>query len=237
LQQAGQDWQTASIQRGVPPSTLFQETQKQVMAALALRELTSMQHAADAYLGAVRALRAAVEERTPVRTRALPGVGVLVSACDLKHDERRRASLDLGMRFLWSTTDQFGVTEQFPNGTRIMLTTVEPSFSWRVLKRGRLDVFDYGVGAGWYWFSSRAFPSFGGPFLEPIRFDFHAPSVAVDKSEWWAVPIFRWGLLVIPGGFEPNVFAARNPERIDRDWVPAWGFFADLEPLLKRLRN
>jgi hypothetical protein len=94
------------------------------------------------------------------------------------------------------------------------------------------DFVDYGIGAGFYWISSKAFPSFDGSFVEPIRLDFHHPT-GENKGHWWRVLVFRAGLLVFPAGFEPDAFLARPgvAHRISRDWVPYYGVFADVGSL------
>jgi len=166
---------------------------------------------------------------------ALPGV--IYSACKLHHNERRRAAFDVGMRFLWTNDDRFA------GGERISFTTIEPAFAWRVFDKPKYDILEYGLGAGFYWISSRAFPSVTGGFVEPARFDFHAPTSFAAKD---TMPrkivrsiIFRVGYLVFPGGFEPDAFLADplNPEthrRIGRDWVRYYGFYVDTEVFRKK---
>ncbi len=161
---------------------------------------------------------------------ALPGV--IYSACKLDRGERRRAAFDVGMRFLWTNDDRFA------SGERISFTTIEPAFAWRVIEKPKYDILEYGLGAGFYWISSRAFPSVTGGFVEPARFDFHVPTSLATKG---TIPrkivrsiIFRVGYLVFPGGFEPDAFLADplNPEthrRIGRDWVRYYGFYVDTE--------
>jgi hypothetical protein len=156
--------------------------------------------------------------------------GAIISACKrLDKNERRRASLDLGMRFVWKGDDP-----KFADGERISLTTFEPAFSWNPIPPGRYDWFDVGFGAGIYWISSKGFPSVSGAFLEPARLDFHAPSSC--ESRWCGLLVVRASMLVFPGGFEPGAFAARADvdERISRDWVPALSLFVDLERLMRR---
>ena len=174
--------------------------------------------------------------RTEIRAFAVPGI--LYSACKLKdyEGERRRASIDFGMRFVWKGDDL-----RFANGHRISLTTTEPAVSWRVINVSsgsrweKWDVFDYGVGVGFYWISSTEFRSVRGGFLEPVRLDFHAPPTA----KWgFRIPAVRYGLLVFPGGFEPGAFGAKPDvaHRISRDWVNTFSIYADLEPLLNKLK-
>jgi hypothetical protein len=173
--------------------------------------------------------------RTPrPAVAALPGV--IYSACKLNGGERRRAAFDVGMRFLWTNDDRFA------SGERISFTTIEPAFAWRVIEKPKYDILEYGLGAGFYWISSRAFPSVTGGFVEPARFDFHVPTSFATKN---TIPrkivrsiIFRVGYLVFPGGFEPDAFLAdpSNSEthrRIGRDWVRYYGFYVDTEVFRK----
>jgi hypothetical protein len=161
--------------------------------------------------------------------------GLVFSACRLPDKAKRRAWIDLGMGFLWKKDDP-----RFANGQRISLTTLEPSFSWQIIQKDSLDFIDYGIGAGIYWISSVAFPSVRGTFLEPVRLDFHATTDMSRDIGWWIrIPVFRAGLLVFPGGHDTTAFAARSDaaRRISRDWVPTYGIFADLEPLLDHFRG
>ena len=174
------------------------------------------------------------------RIRGLGAAGLVYSACGLDERRRddinrdviqwRRASIELGMRFLW-THD-----ERFANGRRISLTTIEPSFSWSLIDNPSGNVIDYRIGAGFYWVSSREFPSVTGTFLEPVRLDIHAPR----KSPKWArIPLFRIGLLVFPRGFEPDVFLPRPDvkRRVSRDWVRYWGIYTDMDAVIKCLKD
>lgn len=163
--------------------------------------------------------------------RAFSAPGLLYSACSLKSGERRRAAIDLGMRFVWTKDD-----DRFADGKRISLTTIEPTFSWSIIDNPKFDFLEYGLGAGMYWVSSEAFPSFSGGFLEPVRIEIHAPT----NAHWLAkILVFRAGLLVFPGGFAPGAFAARPDvaHRISRDWVKTYGIYADLEPLVRWLNG
>jgi hypothetical protein len=167
--------------------------------------------------------------------RALSAIELLSGACRLRNDEVRRASIDLGMRFLWADDDP-----RFANGQRINLTTLAPSISWSIISARRWDFVDFGVAGGVFWFSSTEFPSFSGAFVEPIRLDFHAPSSLKERNPWAAaIPRVRVALLGFPSGFEPAAFAPRPDvaHRIPRDWVKNLGFFTDLEPLLRRLNR
>jgi hypothetical protein len=167
---------------------------------------------------------------------ALPGV--IYSACRLRGQERRRAAFDVSMRFLWTNDDRYA------NGERISLTTIEPAFAWNVFDNPKYDIVEYGLGAGLYWISSKAFPSVKGGFLEPVRLDFHVPTDFV-RSETMPRKIvrslvFRFGYLVFPGGFEPDAFLADplNPEtnrRIGRDWVRYYGIYVDTEVFRKKM--
>jgi hypothetical protein len=185
--------------------------------------------AADEFQRASETIRRIVD-RPRLVPSALPGV--IYSSCRLQDNERRRAAFDVGMRFVWTHDDRYA------GGERINFTTIEPAFSWNVFDNPRYDFLEYGLGAGFYWVSSKAFPSFTGGFLEPVRFDFHFPTRFVSKETMTRKIIrslvFRHGYLVFPGGFEPDVFLAdpSNPEthrRISRDWVRYYGIYLDIE--------
>ena len=163
--------------------------------------------------------------------------GLIYSACPIGKGQKRRASIDLGMGFLWAKDNP-----KYANGQRLSLTTLEPSFSWRVIEDPGWDFFDYGVGAGISWVSSVAFPAVRGSFLEPVRIDFHATTKMIGENydRWWlGIPVFRFGLLVFPAGHEPTAFAARADaaQRISRDWVKTVGIFVDLDPLINRIKR
>jgi hypothetical protein len=194
----------------------------------------NIQAAADTYEASARALAANVVSDVEDKVR-FASVGVIYSSCHFKPGERRRGAIDLGMRFVWKKRD-----EQFADKHRVSLTTAQPAISWGVIDPSRgpkwawADVVDYGIGAGFYWISSTEFRTVKGGFLEPLRLDFHAPT----RAHWaLRMPMFRYSLLVFPGGFEPTAFAAK-PEvahRISRNWVPSYALYADLEPLLNWL--
>jgi len=164
----------------------------------------------------------------------LPAPGYIFSACRLRENERRRAVIDIGMRFLWTEDDRYA------NGEQINFTTIEPAFSWSVFDDTRYDVVDYGIGAGFYWVSSKAFPALQGGFLEPIRLDFHLPTDAARKWRYLRALVFRIGVLTVPGGFDRGAFLPTNPadprtnERIARDWFRSYGFYLDTEFFHKR---
>lgn len=164
-----------------------------------------------------------------VRPKVVP-VGLLYSACELDDTEWRRASIELGMRFLWTRDDRFA------GGRRISLTTLEPSFSWSIINNPDWNFVDYGMGGGFYWVSSEAFPSVNGGFLEPLRLDFHAPA---NSNPWARIPILRVGVLVFPGGFEPGAFAPGPgaARRISRDWAKYIGIYTDLDALVEAVRG
>jgi hypothetical protein len=174
-----------------------------------------------------------------VTDRNLSG-GVTYSACAVREGQKRRASLDLGFRFLRFT--DVADSNRFAGGNEIALTTLVPSFSWRVFSDRRFDVVDAGVGAGVYWFSSRGansggFESFSGVILEPVRLDFHAPSV-LTRNHWWAaIPNLRFGLLVFPDGFKANAFGpaltADKARPIGAEWLKNFGIFFDLDPIVR----
>jgi hypothetical protein len=163
--------------------------------------------------------------------------GILLSMCrpadditrgTVKTQYKPRAAFDLGARFVWSDHNP-----HLAQGQRISLTILEPAVSIPLTSQyDRWDILDYGFGAGVYWFSSEGFPSFNGAFLEPLRLDVRLPV----KNPRVKSIIFRYGLLVFPGGFEADRF---NPdpgfgERISRDWVHSLGIFVDVAQLFSR---
>jgi hypothetical protein len=167
--------------------------------------------------------------------------GITFSACKVRPGETRRASIDLGFRLLRYTDD--AASNAFAGGNSISLSTLVPSFEWRVFTNPRIDVVDAGVGAGVYWFTSLGslpggFNSFSGVIVEPVRLDFHAPTV-LTRDHWWAaIPNLRFGLIVFPGGFDANAFGplvtGDKARRIDAEWLKNFGIFFDLEPIVRR---
>jgi hypothetical protein len=168
--------------------------------------------------------------------------GFTLSACPVRPGEKRRASLDLGFRFLRFTDD--AASNKFAGGNEIELGTFAPSFSWKVFTNPRFDVVDAGVGGGVYWFSSQGpnpggFESFSGVILEPVRLDFHAPSVWTRNNWWAAIPNLRFGLMVFPAGFKANAFGPNlegdKARPIGAEWLKNVGIFFDLEPIVRHL--
>jgi hypothetical protein len=167
--------------------------------------------------------------------------GITFSACKVRPGETRRASIDLGFRLLRYTDDS--ASNAFAGGNSISLSTFVPSFEWRVFTNPRIDVVDAGVGAGVYFFTSLGsnpggFNSFSGLIVEPVRLDFHAPTV-LTRDHWWAaIPNLRFGLIVFPGGFDANAFGplltGAKARQIDAEWLKDFGIFFDLEPIVRR---
>ena len=167
--------------------------------------------------------------------------GITFSACKVRPGETRRASIDLGFRLLRYTDDS--ASNAFAGGNSISLSTFVPSFEWRVFTNPRIDVVDAGVGAGVYFFTSLGsspggFNSFSGLIVEPVRLDFHAPTV-LTRDHWWAaIPNLRFGLIVFPGGFDTHAFGplltGDKSRRIDAEWLKDFGIFFDLEPIVRR---
>jgi hypothetical protein len=110
-------------------------------------------------------------------------------------------------------------------------------FTWSIFNDPNKNVVDYGMAAGFYWVSSEAFPSVTGGFLEPLRFDFHAP--ANTPNDWLRIPVLRVGVIVFPGGFEPGAFAPSpgTAHRIGRDWPKYVGIYTDFDALIEAFRG
>ena len=181
-------------------------------------------------------------KRDQIRPRAFvpTTIGIITSTCRAEEVDKgknikykQRLSIDVAARFVWAEDNP-----RFANGQRISLTTLEPVI-WVALlnKFDNWDILSYGFGAGAYWFSSKEFPSFNGAFIEPIRFELHAP-FNWRKHLWSAaIPRFQYGVAVFPAGFETAAFAASPgvAPRISRDWVRNGSFAFDLSPLLQKL--
>jgi hypothetical protein len=164
---------------------------------------------------------------------AMNTMGVLWATCP--DDKIRRASIDLGVG-VWRAKPE----AQYANDKEITLTTLLPSFSWRVFPNPKYDFLDAAIGAGVYWFSSPGFSSFSGVILEPGRLDFHAPSSwsgepFCSPKRWAALPTFRVGLLIFPGGFEKDAFAATGEKavRLPAELTRSYSLFLNLEPLVR----
>jgi len=169
---------------------------------------------------------------------AIGSTGVLLSACST--DTKRRSSIELGVNFLYADGNS-----GFANSQQIRLTTLMPTFSFRVFTDPRFDVLDAGAGAGVYWFTSRGFPSFSGVILEPARFDLHAPTVwstyRLDSASHVvrriaAAPTFRFSLVQFPGGFAPTAFAGvgEHRVRIPAELLKSWGIFINFDPFVRK---
>jgi hypothetical protein len=180
-----------------------------------------------------------VETKTFIPTT----IGIITSTCrpeEIKKDkdgqwikQKNRLAIDVMTRFVKADDNP-----NFANGRRISLTTLQPQMSIALLNKfDNWDILDYGFGAGVYWFSSTEFPSFHGAFLEPIRFEVHAPFNWRRNAWSAAVPRGRVGYLVFPAGFETASWAAAPgiPPRISRDWVLNFGIDFDVSPLLAKL--
>jgi hypothetical protein len=166
--------------------------------------------------------------------------GVALSACSFEKDEKRRASIDLTYRLLWSRGD---TRSDFAGGNEVRLTTFTPGMSWRPLiglANGRADWVDLGAGAGIYWLTSDGarpggFDTITGMILEPLRVDVHGPSKFASRREAWAKVLsaasFRLGWAIFPAGFDANAFGMttkpEQSERIMGEWVHHWGVFFD----------
>ena len=92
-----------------------------------------------------------------------------------------------------------------------------------------------GLTVGLAWFSSRGFPPVRSLFIEPGRVYLHAPTSWSTKpwsDDPWrrlaTLPVFSWGLVVYPKGFEPNAFG--NNERIRAELLNTFSIFVNVHP-------
>jgi hypothetical protein len=161
-----------------------------------------------------------------------PILGAIVSACRIRDDEIRRASVDVGARFLSADGDA-----RFANGKSIDLTTLEGSISYNVFgNHADSDYVDVAFGVGMYWFASDDFPSFRGFFMEPVRIEFHPTTAMKRRTKWVAlIPVLRAGYLFFPAGFETAKFHAAPSvqPQIGADWVFNASVSFDLEGLFR----
>jgi len=152
--------------------------------------------------------------------------GVLLSACRLKQDDVRWGAIDFNYRTMWTNGDV-----RFANNESIRFQTVGALFSYNIFNaHPDGDYVDVAAGGGAYWFSSDGFETFSGPFLEPLRIEFHPTTNFKKRVNWdhW-VPILRAGYLYFPTGFDPMDFNAQSPKPIGPDWVLKIGVFWDFE--------
>jgi hypothetical protein len=180
---------------------------------------------------------------------SIGSTGILISACST--NIVRRSSIELDLDF-WKADGAPG----FANSNRILLTTLMPVFSFRVFTDPRFDFVDAGVGAGAYWFTSKGFDSFSGVVLQPIRLDFHAPTLwstyrLRDRSRKRtakdartevlrriaAAPTFRFSVMEFPAGFSADAFAGTGEHhvRIAGELLKSWSLFINLEPFARKL--
>jgi hypothetical protein len=129
---------------------------------------------------------------------------------------------------------------QYADAKEITLTTIVPTFSWRVFSDPNYDFLDAAVGAGAYWFTSAGFKSFSGVILEPGRVDFHAPSSWSGKpftnpKRWAALPTFRVGVVIFPSGFDKDAFAGIGEKavRLPAEFTGAYSLFVNLQPFVR----
>jgi hypothetical protein len=161
------------------------------------------------------AQRAAITYRNYVRTQEsraalLGAAGVFFSACS--PNIIRTSSIDVAVD-IWQT---FENKEEFAGGEAVRLTTAKVSYSLPLFRKTKYDVLDYSIGVGFYWLTSRGFVEpITGPFLEPARFYFHAPSRWQNETglkKFLTYPVFSAAAVVFPEGFQDNVF--RSPAQI-----------------------
>ena len=170
---------------------------------------------------------------------SISSTGIFLSACSA--DTKRRSSIELAANFWYADG-----TSSYAKGEQIRLTTLMPSFSFRVFTDPRFDFLDAGVGAGVYWFTSKGFDSFSGVVVQPARLDFHAPTLwatyplkgggANVLRRLAAAPTFRFSLTMFPAGFSEDAFAGVGDKRvrIPGELIPSWSLFVNLEPFIRK---
>lgn len=172
------------------------------------------------------------EKLYKTEAKSAPVIGVILSACRIKPEETRRASVEVGARFLTADGDV-----RFANGNSIDFTTVQGTISYNLLgSHADSDYLDIAFGGGMYWFASDDFPAFRGFFMEPVRLEFHPTTAMKRRTKLSAlVPVIRAGFLLFPAGFETAKFHAATgvAPQIGRDWVFNAGVSFDLEGLFK----
>jgi hypothetical protein len=167
-------------------------------------------------------------EPTDGEQSSIRSMGLMVSLCNLKEGERRRASVDVNVGWFHSQRDQ-----HFADGKEVKLIMLETAFSAHAW--GPVEV---GLAVGISWFSSEALESFRKFTLEPVRIDLRpiqwTEGRRRDKDLWGEAIVVRVGLLAFPAGFEAAEFKYK---RIPAEAVWYGGLFLDAEPLLRRWRN
>ena len=142
------------------------------------------------------------------QVRLLGAVGVFFSACS--PNVIRRSSIDFAIDLWWA-----GREERFAGGEAVSLVTAKVSYSFALFPRRKYDVLDVSMGAGVYWLTSRGFVApIKGPFLEPVRFYFHAPtrwrsSDSGRLRKFLTYPVFSAAAVVFPEGFQDDVFRSQ----------------------------
>jgi hypothetical protein len=167
------------------------------------------------------------------------GAGWSFCPVDIDAVKARRGSIEIGTSILWT-----GRTPEYASGQRITLVRVVPAFTWRALQDVRYDVLDLGTGGGVYWLTSPDFEALDGVVLEPIRLDFHAPSIWAakplsDPRRWIAAVNFRAAWVTFPAGFEADDFNAVGPQavRLPAELVPSYAITVNLHTLLQRAKS
>ena len=164
--------------------------------------------------------------------------GAFISLCLNRRDkhvpERRVVSFDVGVLAAWIPPD-----EDFAQNKSVWFTSVTPAVMWSFIPSPRKDFVDYGFGVGVYRFISGGFTPFSGVYLEPLRFDFHAPTEtrygdADGIRRWLRRTVVRFSPMLFLDGFEEDAFrpspARRKAPRTE--WVPVLSVYIDLEGVL-----
>ena len=134
----------------------------------------------------------------------------------------------------------------YAGGNRITLTLLGATAMWSPISDDRADIIDVGFSINTFWFATDGrnpggFKSFKGVMLEPLRFELHAPSKALNSDKWQvrllAVPYFQFSAAIFPAGFEPNAFGpdllGEKALRLPAHYLKSWTFFFNLGNLIK----
>jgi hypothetical protein len=153
--------------------------------------------------------------------------GIAVSLCGAKPLERHSRYVNLN--FAWAYDK---LKENRDDGNSMV--TIGASYNSVVT-----PWLTVGLGAGVATFSSRNAQTFHKFYVEPYIVDirpFAAKQSRYSQNPWPQVLFFRYSTILFPTGFEQFRFGNRSPQ-YPAELVHTYGVHADLEPLIRKLRN